>query len=226
MNRVLVAIVSCGKNKQRRDWQRQTWLPELKFDYKFFVGKGASTEADVVELDCGDDYKSLPDKTLAVIRWAREHGYTNLLKLDDDVYCRPERLHPPIFDYVGNTCTHKHYVSGAAYWLSARAMDACLTKWYRRSNAEDACVGDTLQQHNIYPIDDKRYRIGWSGRRDSEGEFPHPDNNVITFHMYWASFMPEMHANWDKNKQVVDLKSNYHFLQKEIEKKNPWSPRW
>lgn len=102
-------------------------------------------------------------------------------------------------------------------------MDACLAKWYRRSNAEDMCVGETLKFHHIYPINDKRYRIGWSLPTDhSQNEFPHPENDTITFHMYWPQFMPEMHANWDKQRQVVDV-NHFYGLWDDIRKKNPWT---
>ena len=177
----------------------------------------------MVVLACQDDYKSLPEKSFAVIKWAREHGYDYLLKLDDDVYCRPERLVVPGTDYTGHAYGHRLYCSGAAYWLSARAMDAILGKWYRRSNAEDSCVGETLRFHHIHLTEDPRYRVGWrSHPKDGpENEFPHPDNDAITFHMWWPRYMPELHANWDKRKQVVDF-HNFYGLTEELRKKNPW----
>ncbi len=212
--KVLVAIESCHSHKNRRDWQRQTWLPKLQFDYKFFVGKdesGASkaavnAEEDVVVLDCKDDYNSLPNKTLAIVRWAREHGYDKLLKLDDDVYCRPERLVVPDGDYVGHCYGHKYYCSGAAYWLSRYSMDAIHSGWKQFSNAEDMSVGQTLAKAGISLTEDHRYRIGWKSfpKDEGENEFPHPDNDTITFHMYFPDFMVSMDANWDKQKQLVD----------------------
>lgn len=190
----------------------QTWLPELKFDHKFFVGRRGMAEGSdtppeniVVLDDVKDDYNSLPDKTLAVIRWAREHGYDYVLKMDDDVYCRPERLHIPNEDYVGHAYGHPNYASGAAYWLSATAMDACLSKWYKRSNAEDACIGYTLAKAGITLTEDPRYRVGWKSfeHEELENMFPHPSNDTITFHMYFPHHMVEMHQRWDTNKQYV-----------------------
>lgn len=220
--KVLVAIVSCHKNKQKRDWQRQTWLPELKFDYKFFLGKlglvPRQEEESVVILPVGDNYTSLPEKILELIRWARNNGYDKLLKLDDDVYCRPERLQPPEGDYVGHAYGHRHYCSGAAYWLSAKAMDAILAKWYRRTNAEDYCVGYSLERAGIKPTEDHRYRVGWKSlpKDVGENEFPHPENDTITFHMYFPQFMIQMHNDWDKKKQWVDIKNFYGLKDKNL----------
>lgn len=209
-SRVLVAIISCHQHKQRRDWQRQTWLPDLKFDYKFFLGKpermAPHSEEDVVVFnDVKDDYNSLPEKSYAMIKWAYENKYTHIFKIDDDVYCRPERLEIPQDDYVGHAYGHKHYCSGAAYWLSSKAILAILDKWYRRTNAEDSCVGETLKIHNIHLTEDPRYRIGWRQFKHDllENEFPHPSNDTITFHMYFPKLMMEMHNQWTTKRQWI-----------------------
>jgi hypothetical protein len=205
--KVLVAIVSCHNNKQRRDWQRQTWIPSLQYDYKFFLSEGKiAVLEDEVVLSCKDDYLSLPDKVYEIIKYARNNGYTRLLKLDDDVYVVPSRLEIPTEDYVGHAYGHKHYASGAAYWLSERAMDAILHKYYKRTKAEDSCIGETLKFHNIFLTEDHRYRTGYKtfAKDIGENEFPHPDNDTVTFHMWFPEFMIKMHANYDKEKQLVD----------------------
>jgi hypothetical protein len=208
--KVLVAIISCHQHKNRRDWQRQTWLPDLKFDYKFFLGKPVRMETlveeDVVVFnDVKDDYNSLPEKTYSIIRWAKDNGYTNILKIDDDVYCRPERLEVPQEDYVGHAYGHRYYCSGAAYWLSSKSIDAILNKWYRRTNAEDSCVGETLKIHGITLTEDPRYKVGWKSlpKDEGENEFPHPSNDHITFHLYFPNLMIEMHKNWRTHKQWI-----------------------
>lgn len=162
-------------------------------------------EQDVVVLSCQDYYNGLPEKVLEIIGWARLRGYDYLLKLDDDVYCRPERLHIPVQDYVGHAYGNPRVASGAAYWLSAAAMDSCIAKWKRRSNAEDHCVAYSLARAGIALTEDHRYRIGWKSlpKDEGENEFPHPDNDTITFHMYHPSQMIAMHENWDKRKQFV-----------------------
>jgi Galactosyltransferase len=208
--KALVAISSCVKNSQRRDWQRETWIQQLPFNYRFFVGGDGCAELDTIVLSCRDDYKSLPSKTLELIRWALANEYEYILKLDDDVYVRPERLHVPTDDYVGHAYGHKHYCSGAAYWLSATAMSAILrTRKFFIHTAEDYCVGHALERAGITLTEDHRYRVGWKtfDKDVGENEFPHPDNDTITFHMYFPEFMVELHNNWTQ-KQLVDA---FHF---------------
>lgn len=86
-------------------------------------------------------------------------------------------------------------------------MDAILNKWYRRFSAEDMCVGETLRLNGITITEDHRYRIGWKSLKKDigENEFPHPNNDTITFHMYFPEFMLKMHEDWDKTKQLVDI---------------------
>jgi hypothetical protein len=207
---VLVAIISCHQHRQRRDWQRQTWLPDLKFDYKFFVGQpqsgGPEPEDNVVVFNnVKDDYNSLPDKTYAMVKWAYEHKYTHIFKIDDDVYCRPERLEIPKEDYVGHAYGHRYYCSGAAYWLSNKSIEAIIDKWYKRTNAEDSCVGETLKFHGIHLTEDPRYKVGWKSfpKDEGENEFPHPSNDFVTFHLYFPNLMLEMHKNWRTHKQWI-----------------------
>ena len=47
---------------------------------------------DEVFLDCPDYYFENSRKMKAIIRYAQEHEYDYLLRLDDDTYFWPERL--------------------------------------------------------------------------------------------------------------------------------------
>src|ERR1035438_8965491 len=94
--KILIAVVSCKAHAGYRAAIRETWLPKVpkdKADVFFFMGRGAEvTESDEIVLDgCGDDYGSLPSKIQEIIRWALERGYTNLVKIDNDVVLRVDR---------------------------------------------------------------------------------------------------------------------------------------
>ena len=93
--KTLIAIINA---RHRADWRtaiRTTWLPQIPrdkgIDAFFFVGRGAAIlDGDnVVELNCKDDYQSIPEKVRAISQWALEHGYDSMLKCDDDVILRP-----------------------------------------------------------------------------------------------------------------------------------------
>ena len=105
--KTLIAVINA---RHRSDWReriRNTWGPQvprdLGVDAFFFIGRGApiSDMDAVVELDCSDDYKSIPEKVRAITRWALANGYEFMLKTDDDVVLRPKdfmssgyELHP------------------------------------------------------------------------------------------------------------------------------------
>lgn len=74
---------------------RETWLPLLAamgVPALVFVGGGdGRREGDVVHLDAPDDYEGLPQKTLAMVRWVRDHtAFAHLVKVDDDCFLDPE----------------------------------------------------------------------------------------------------------------------------------------
>jgi hypothetical protein len=108
LDKVLIGIVSCEQRRERRDLIRKTWLPMVpmgKAEFRFFVGRDAIADfEDVVQLDCGDTYADLPEKFREICRWALEHGYRHMLKLDDDVVLHPGRALSSgfeAFDFIG-----------------------------------------------------------------------------------------------------------------------------
>lgn len=166
--KILIALVSCHKNTARRNAQRNTWLPNLKEDYKFFLGDGSNELAeDEVQLDCPDDYFNLPKKIKAIIIWALERGYDYIFKCDDDVYVFPDRLLVGEFykySYTGrflnrpNSHEFGDYASGFAYWLREDAAKIILSSEISDSN-EDRWVGKTLHLAKVSHYNDKMYVV-------------------------------------------------------------------
>ncbi len=164
--KILIAIYTCKNNAERVQAQLDTWVPEAiaaGYDVGVFDGN---------KLGVSDDYFSLPDKTKALCRYALRHGYSSLLKIDDDSYVRVSNFKPVTDDYAGiwtkpydggtshppgrpampaGTFPHP-YAAGPAYWLSARAMqlvaNAPITDW-----AEDRWVGHVLAEHGVMLTD-------------------------------------------------------------------------
>lgn len=165
---------------------------------------------DVAELDCADDYASLPFKTQAICRWAMEREYDFIFLCDDDTYCCVPRLMGSDFhryDYTGwfvrcvscepdedDHCTcvtgeglrlHSYASGGSGYWLSRRSMGIVAAADFakdplRPDSPEPSTRGEDLQ-------------VGWAlGRagvkchRDFRYSLywpgPRMDNTTITLH--------------------------------------------
>ncbi len=148
-------------------------------DLKFFRGRSEYVRAGEpqpkplffeVFLDCPDGYGERKEKMLAIFRWAFEHGYDYVWKIDDDVYLRPERLLTiPPHDYCGMIVDMKYRIEtdgekqvvaqirtalGGIYGLSRRSLECLLAK-----NAalpvfdgfEDGWVCEQLRSFGILP---------------------------------------------------------------------------
>ena len=164
MPKVLVAIVTCKKYAERAKALRDTWVPLVQasgYDVEFFDGE---------RLNVPDDYLNLPLKAKAIFKWAAEHGYDRLLKVDDDTFIQADRLAPVDADYAGNLCdandwgrpgdgipnfpkgTFPHtYITGGAVWFSKKAIQILVDTPLNGDFADDRWVGQTLAQAGIRP---------------------------------------------------------------------------
>ena len=153
--KTLIAIISA---RHRADWRnaiRRTWGPQVPrdkgVDAFFFVGRGAAIlDGDnVIELDCNDDYQSIPEKVRAIAKWALEHGYRFMLKCDDDVVLRPSDFMSSGFEqhtYSGRANRHPQpYIVpfGFCYVLNHDCMKIV--------------AESELPIHHIEPFDDERW---------------------------------------------------------------------
>ena len=135
---MLIAVVTCEKNRYRVKAQLETWVPWATRDVKFFDGK---------TLGVPDDYESLSRKTEALCRWALGAGYDRILKLDDDGWINFHRFEIVDEDYAGIR-KPGDYASGGAYWLSRWAM-GIIARCGINDIAEDRGVGTLLAEHGI-----------------------------------------------------------------------------
>ena len=152
--KTLVALeTNCSaKYAERRAFAEQTWGRRMPPGYTF-------ESFDGPRLDVDDSYPGLCQKTQAICQWAAERDFDYLIKVDDDVYVRTERLKIPDADYAGHclprlpeTCLN--YCAGCFYWLSRKAFTIIAEAPFRPewTSAEDQWVGWTLRQHGILPV--------------------------------------------------------------------------
>ena len=124
--RILCAIVSHAKST-RRDTLRKTWIPlaPSNVDVIFFVGaQDGELEEGVVNLHCCDNHEGLPDKVRAICRWALDHGYEYVWKVDDDVQLNPARLAELPFPFTAVVLEGAAYpyISGFLYGFDITGM--------------------------------------------------------------------------------------------------------
>ena len=101
---LFTAVLSCQKNREKQNMQRQTWLKDMAkagFTYAFVegeVGRPSCMIDDHLILNCRDEYEFLASKVLEIVKWVYyETDFDYLLKVDDDVVLNPARL--ASFDY-------------------------------------------------------------------------------------------------------------------------------
>ena len=162
--KILYAIVTCERRSTQAQAQRESWLNDVgdRADVRFFLGR-QKREAlrDEVYLDVRDDYEGLPGKVREVTRWALEHHYSLMLKLDDDVVLFPSRVVLPRSDYAGLTQHSGHYdwCAGMTYWLRERAMQVVATSVLTDDPFEDRWVGTVLGKAGIRGQRDDKIRV-------------------------------------------------------------------
>ena len=113
----LVCLYSCKVHLDtrvsaiRRGWMRE--LQAMGVPCLVFTGDGdGRRDGDVVALDAPDDYEGLPQKTLAMARWLRDHtDFSYFLKIDDDCFLDPSAFFADLcwqkFDYYGRPLTRQ-----------------------------------------------------------------------------------------------------------------------
>ena len=171
---MLLGIMSCAGNEQRRQAQRDTWLQELPegVDYRFFVGQPVpDPDGDVVVLNCDDSWRGLTQKVLRMCAWAYANEVQNMFKLDDDTYLQVlELLAAGIedYDYVGYIedqdyarypfPVYPHAQGGPGYGLSYTSLQLITTIGVPdMRHQEEVAVATTLFTSGIRPKHNPRF---------------------------------------------------------------------
>lgn len=94
----MVTIISCRKYLEtRKPLIASTYvarLKELGISYVYVVGGDRThLDGDVLQLDCPDDYESLPEKVLAAVEWVhRNTRHAFMFKIDDDCFLNADEF--------------------------------------------------------------------------------------------------------------------------------------
>ena len=226
--RTLLALITCHSRGAYADAQRETWIPLIPagLDYRFFLGPSERTpKADEVFLNCDDSYGGLPNKVQEVVRWAQEHGYDCLAKVDDDVILKPSSFLAAgctSYDFTGHTNGDKGSVNvpwGFCYTLSKKAMEYVAVEQLPGNNNDEMWIAHILQRHGIRLHNEQRYYLHMGTRpvpnprtlrapkRDNPPQPAPPPMDAIAYCCYlnWKGFhatpdeenIREMHMLYD-----------------------------
>jgi hypothetical protein len=184
--KILIAIVSCQRDRALQQAQRDTWLKDLQAaDYCFFLGAPLfKPETDEVSLAEDDSYAGLARKTQAICEMALLDNYDRLFKCDIDTVVNPQLLLQSCAydgyagaeneDLVPGIPERIRFASGGAgYWLDRTGMRIVVGSPIR-TNAEDVFVADALRNQQRYPM----WLPGYKWRPGSE-----IDKDTVTLHL-------------------------------------------
>lgn len=209
---VLQAIVSCHSREEYSNAIRSTWLPSVPegLDVRFFRGRGAIREplTDEVWLDCRDDYEGLPNKVQEIVRWAYDHDYEYVAKVDDDVVVKPKEWLNGFrrCDFTGcreSACKPNEIQTpyGFFYVLNRNTMKLVIDEPLPSHGNDEAWVSTALYKKGIFLNPDHRYFLHRGGRPKPEFRSlrapkresplvitPSPDAFAWCVYLNWAGF--------------------------------------
>lgn len=217
--KVLVAIKTCWKYRQRREAQRLTWLPELAnwaTDHLYFAGnppRGGPTQSIQAAMGgekyiypvvkCNDDFACIGPKVRAACWWMLSKSYDLLVILDDDTYVVPERLinlcrehYDKHYDVTAFFRTEPvHYPQGSAYILGKRAATILASsESLNERGPDDVIVGEALlasgQLLHVHHTNQLHPGPNW------RAVTPLRDNDIVTTHKCLPRDMILAHYEW------------------------------
>lgn len=187
MSGIVILLMTCSKNMHKVEVARKTWLHQCNIPYVILIGNptlGLPYRYDpathIMEVQCHDDYESLSQKVyLGIVAVNSEFNPAGILKVDDDVLVRVDRLNAFInseakASYEGDIAKNTNYWSeyhigkckmntpifvpnikycrGPIYYLGREAIEIVCERMDPNDHLyEDVLMGMLLNNHSIYP---------------------------------------------------------------------------
>lgn len=156
----LIAVKSWRGEQGQHDWIRNSWGKHVPAgtDLRFFMGGDVETRyPDETALGCLDDYRHLPYKLQAILRWAKKQHYGGALVVDTDTFLNPGKFLASDYaryDYYGHEIFNRYLFGGEGYYLSMSAAEVilqhspaeqCAAASVRDAGAEDIWIAEILK---------------------------------------------------------------------------------
>lgn len=218
--KILLAIKSAWRHKDRREACRKTWLQNLDrdvFDYTFICGRHDWTppregkpfvsrfdsmygETDVSVYDVPDEFKQIGPKVHAIVSDSLRRLYDYVVILDDDTYVRPERIPGLILESRGCDIIAffrhdppNHWPQGAFYIIGPRAMSALShSEELKRVGPDDVLAGRALMGLNGYHSN----KIVPGPCPNASAIGPQGLNDIVSVHKCLPDMMKKTHDAW------------------------------
>lgn len=123
--KILYAMLTCQKNKDRCETQKNTWLKNKNnsSDYIYISSENDENDSKIIGYNTPDNYESVGLKWWYFMKNYNFSEYDWILFLDDDIYCFTKRLEEFLSDYnhEEEVCIGEKLTAGVdmySYYLS------------------------------------------------------------------------------------------------------------
>ena len=165
MNKFIILNVSCVKNRDKSQAQKETWGKDVPKTIRHFTVEGGYENDQIVDgtlqLNVPDDYPHFINKVFSAYKYILQfNDWDYVIKADDDVYIDVYKLleYEPEKGYDGfGILWDKKHISGPVYILSRKAVELLVNVGIDDSLKpdtwsfvhEDYCITETSYKHGM-----------------------------------------------------------------------------
>lgn len=221
MKKIIICVLSCAKNENRRKTIRETWLKGCEIEYYFFIGdKESQDKENVINLDCDDGYKGCAEKQLKILEYCYNNiEFDYLFQCDDDTYVVIDKFEQYQFvdniEYLGfPLITHKFNYAhgGAGFFLNKNSINKILSnnklnEILKKHTFSDAFIGEITKEENIqltgtYYFNPGKYTLDEIGFAQL---LPTKNNCFITAHYITPELMYKTYNHFNNNEEINNI---------------------